>query len=90
MGITITDVKIVGFCSKHRKEGDEILRDLDGREYRDDELSCVGCALGDGIETELEFLKRLQRVLKHSEIGSTLLDNRIKSISNINQGSKNV
>ncbi len=42
-GITITDVKIVGSCSKHRKEGDEILRDCNGRRYEDNELSCIAC-----------------------------------------------
>ncbi len=45
-GITITDVKIVGMCSKCRKEGDEIMKDKHGRVYRNDELSCVGCAVG--------------------------------------------
>ena len=46
MGITIIDVKIVGMCSKCRKEGDEILKDLNGREYEDKEISCIGCAVG--------------------------------------------
>ena len=45
-GITITDVKIVGICSKCRKEGDEIQRDKNGREYKDYEISCVSCAVG--------------------------------------------
>ena len=45
-GLTITDVKIVGMCSKHRKEGDEVMKDKHGRIYRDDELSCIGCAIG--------------------------------------------
>ena len=45
-GLTITDVKIVGMCSKCRKEGDEIMKDKHGRIYRDDELACVGCAFG--------------------------------------------
>jgi len=44
-GITITNVKIVGICSKCRKAGDEILRDKNGREYKDSEISCVSCAL---------------------------------------------
>ena len=43
----ITDIKIVGICSKHRKEGDEIMKDKDGRPYKDDELSCVSCLIGD-------------------------------------------
>ena len=45
-GITITDVKIVGLCSKCRKPEDEILKDIHGRVYEDKEISCVGCALG--------------------------------------------
>jgi hypothetical protein len=44
MGITITDVKIVGLCSKHRSKEDEILRDKYGRVYEDSEISCIGCA----------------------------------------------
>ena len=43
----ITDIKIVGICSKCRKEGDEIKKDKDGRPYKDDELSCVSCLIGD-------------------------------------------
>lgn len=54
-GITIIGVKIVGLCSNCRKkakerneqsEFTEILRDKNGRAYEDDEISCVGCALG--------------------------------------------
>lgn len=47
MGITIIDVKIVSICSKHRKPTDEIQTDKNGRQYRDDEISCVACALGE-------------------------------------------
>ena len=49
-GVTITDVKIVGVCSKCREEEDEILKDKSGRAYEDNELSCVGCALFGGSE----------------------------------------
>ena len=45
-GLTITDVKIVGMCSKCWTEGCEIMKDKYGRKYRDDEICCVGCALG--------------------------------------------
>lgn len=45
MGITITDVKIVGICSKCRKSEDEILKDIHERIYTDDEIACIGCAL---------------------------------------------
>jgi len=44
-GITIIDVKIVGFCSKHRDQEDEILKDSNGRIYEDSELSCIGCCI---------------------------------------------
>ena len=47
-GVTIIDVKIVGLCAKHRKESpdkDWPTHDLNGKEYSDDDISCVGCAL---------------------------------------------
>ena len=44
-GITIIGVKIVGLCSKHRKDGDKVLKDCNGRVYEDSEISCVGCCL---------------------------------------------
>ena len=46
-GLTITDVKIVGLCSKCRKEHpeSEVMKDKCGRIYEDKEISCVGCAL---------------------------------------------
>ena len=46
-GITITEIKIVGVCSKCRKEGDEVLKDKNGKLYSDKEIACVSCALGD-------------------------------------------
>ncbi len=55
-GITITNVKIVGMCSKCRKEGDEIKRDLNGREYEDKEISCVGCAVGRKTMKDEDYL----------------------------------
>ncbi len=45
-GITITDVKIVGICSKCRKEGDEIPKYKDGRIVEDKDISCVAEAIG--------------------------------------------
>lgn len=45
-GITIIDVKIVGICTKHRKQTDEIQTDKNGRAYKDKEISCVACAIG--------------------------------------------
>lgn len=44
-GITIIDVKIVGFCSKHKKYEDEPLVDCNGRAYTDEEISCIACCL---------------------------------------------
>jgi len=55
-GIKIIDVKVVGLCSKCRKEGDEIMRDNNGKEYKDRDISCVGCALGDCEEFDLSEL----------------------------------
>lgn len=48
-GVTITNVKVVAICSKCRKEGDEVPKDIHGRIYEDKELSCVSCALN-GIQ----------------------------------------
>lgn len=44
-GVTITDVKIIGLCRKHRSINDEILKDINGREYLDNEIYCVECNL---------------------------------------------
>ena len=44
MGIKIISVKVVGLCSKCRKEGDEIMKDAIGEIYSDKNISCVGCA----------------------------------------------
>ena len=46
----ITGIKIVGICSKCRKDNDEILKDKDGKAYPDDEIACVSCALGEKNE----------------------------------------
>ncbi|OGC68333.1 hypothetical protein A2415_04595 [candidate division WWE3 bacterium RIFOXYC1_FULL_39_7] len=43
-GITITDVKIVGVCSKHRKNNDEILKDINGKIYPDSDIYCIECS----------------------------------------------
>ena len=65
MGITITNVKIVGRCSKHRKKGDEIKTDCNGRVYEDEELSCIACSLGKTIEMEFKIkLYQNQEIVK--------------------------
>lgn len=53
-GIKIIDVKIVGLCSKCRKEGDKILKDKNGRVYEDKEIACLNAALGNAKCTEGE------------------------------------
>ncbi len=50
-GITITDVKIVGICSKCRKEGDDIPRYKDGRIVEDKDISCIAEAVGKGSKS---------------------------------------
>ncbi len=45
MGITITDVKIVGICSKHRKANDEIATYKDGTIVPDEDIACLVEAL---------------------------------------------
>lgn len=40
-GLKIIDVKIVGLCSQHRKEGDEIPRYKDGSIIPDSEIACL-------------------------------------------------
>ena len=44
--ITITDVKVVGICSKCRDENDEVTKWKDGKIVEDKDLSCIGCAIG--------------------------------------------
>ena len=53
-GITITDVKVVGNCSKHRKENEEPSKDIYGRVYDDNELVCIECNLQDNHEQSSE------------------------------------
>ncbi len=48
-GIKIIDAKVVGLCSKCRKEGDEIPRYTNGKIIEDSFISCLTVALGDGI-----------------------------------------
>lgn len=45
-GVTITDVKLVGMCSKCRTQDDEILKWNNGKEVPDEDISCVCCGLG--------------------------------------------
>lgn len=61
MGITITDVKIVGTCSKCRKPTDEIQTDKEGRAYTDKEISCIDCAIrvGDYTKKKKEEVEKI-------------------------------
>lgn len=52
MGITITNIKVVGLCSKCRKEGDEILRWKDGTIIEDKDISCLNKCFGACKKTE--------------------------------------
>lgn len=46
MGITITDVKIVGYCKKCRERyNEDAPKDKHGKEYPDKDIACVGCQL---------------------------------------------
>ena len=45
-GITITDVKVVGICSKCRKDDDEVLKYKDGSIIPDEDISCLNYAFG--------------------------------------------
>ena len=53
-GITITDVKVVGICSKCRKKGDEIPKWKDGKVIEDKDISCISGALGNSIHNSDE------------------------------------
>ncbi len=46
MGIKIIDVKVVGICSKCRKEGDKIPKYKDGTIIPDKDISCLSEAFG--------------------------------------------
>lgn len=46
-GVTITDVKVVGLCSKHRSSNDEVPRYKDGKMVPDKDIHCIAEALGD-------------------------------------------
>lgn len=45
-GITIIGVRIVGLCSKCRKEGDEIPKDKYGVLCGDKDIACINKAFG--------------------------------------------
>lgn len=45
--IKIIGVKVIGLCSKCRKFGDEIPRDVSGNIIPDDKISCINTAFGD-------------------------------------------
>lgn len=52
-GITIIGVKVVGICSKCRKDGDDIPRDVKGNIIPDKEISCVNTAFAElGLHDE--------------------------------------
>ena len=51
-GIKIIDVKVVGVCSKHRKETDEVPRYKDGSIIEDKDVSCIYDAFADKEEQE--------------------------------------
>lgn len=87
-GLTITDVKIVGMCSKCRKEGDEIMKDKDRRIYRDDELACVGCAVSgeEGFNLGNEILRIFNNHPVHQTLNNrfelqTKVENKIKEFT---------
>ena len=44
-GITIVDVKVVGLCSKHKRDGFETPLNKDGSLVPDKDIACVECAL---------------------------------------------
>ena len=46
-GITIISAKVVGICSKCRRDGDEIPQNKDGSIIPDKDISCINAALGD-------------------------------------------
>ncbi len=46
-GVTIIDVKVVGLCSKCRKEDDEIPKYTDGRIVEDSFISCISKSFGE-------------------------------------------
>lgn len=49
-GIKIIGVKVVGICSKCRKDDDEIPMDKDGKVIEDKQISCVNTAFGNCVE----------------------------------------
>jgi len=51
-GLTIIEVKVVGICSKCRKEGDEIPKNKDGSIVPDKDISCVNTAFGNCTTSE--------------------------------------
>ena len=56
-GISIIGVKVVGICSKCRKDKDEIPRNKDGSIIPDKDISCLNAALGDANCTKDEGVK---------------------------------
>ena len=53
-GLTIIGVKVVGICSKCRKEGDEIPKNKDGSIVPDKKISCVNTAFANCTLSESE------------------------------------
>lgn len=46
-GITIIEAKVVGICSKCRKEDDDIPKWKNGNIIPDEDIACLNAALGD-------------------------------------------
>jgi len=44
-GTKIIDVKVVGTCSKHLKEGEEPMKDIHGNIIPDKDIECLACIL---------------------------------------------
>jgi len=57
MVVEITDVKIVGACSKHSNKEHPVPKDKNGKVYTDDEIECVACDVG---SSELKTVKDLE------------------------------
>ena len=45
-GLKIVGVKVVGICSKCRREGDDITKNKDGLIVPDEDIHCLNAALG--------------------------------------------
>lgn len=66
MGIKIIDAKVVGLCSKCRKEGDEIIKNKHGDIISDSDIACLQDAFGNckGKGKNLEVCQKIEEVEK--------------------------